>query len=111
MWLSAIRRFVALLTAVAFVASMQMAAMPAATASSAMSVVMGADLAAGKSNPGDCDQQTMTAGECIAICGSLQPLADQGVSLAFLPAGSAWGWLTETLSTTGVMPDHAPPRS
>lgn len=109
---SAVRRFVVMLTGLAFLVSLQVAAMPAATASPASHAVMVSDLA-GQPNPEGCKgcgQKTMTAGECIAICGSLQVLTGQEAPSMCLSTADSWTWLTETLSTTSVQPDHSPPR-
>jgi hypothetical protein len=109
---SAFRRFVVVLMGLAFLASLQVAVMPAATASPASHAVVATQLAA-QSNPDGCKgcgQKSMTAGECIAICGSLQVLTGQEAPSTSLSTTDSWTWLTETLSTTSVQPDHSPPR-
>jgi hypothetical protein len=113
MRMSALRRFVAAVMVLALVAGWQAVAMPEAAASSAPILVATA-FGTGAPCPGDstdCGRRTMTSGECVAVCGSFQCLADLGVDLAYLPTADSWTWLTQSLSTGSVKPDHLPPRS
>lgn len=104
-----LRRFVAVLAAVAFLASLQMAVMPGAIASP---VPAGTEIA-NQAKPGNCDacgQQLMTAGQCVAICRSIPLLTGLMMSPPSFSAKDSWTWMAEALSTASVEPALSPPR-
>ena len=106
---SAFRRILTVFLALAFLAGLQAAAMPMATASSdALTKI------AGQQAPDDCkgcSAQSMTAGDCFAVCASVPILTGQAASAAQALGTNPWIWLIDTLTTAGVRPDLSPPRS
>jgi len=108
MQVSAIRRIVSLLVALAFLAGLQMAAMPIAAADVTASKV------AGQTSPDTCKAcgtQAMTAGECTAVCTAVPGLLGHVASVTPSFNRHHWTWPSENTPATAVQPDLSPPRS
>lgn len=107
---SPLRRVVSLLVALAFVVGLQAAVVPMPVAASdtvatAMAGHMTSDDCKG------CDQQSMAAQECLAVCASAPILPGQAGPVSFAPSPGDWTWPGDKIAAVGVQPDLSPPRS